>query len=1075
MARTVAAATPASAPPPPTASVFDLPAQRYDERAELGRGGMGRVVEAHDRALDRAVAIKQSLAASPTDLARFEREVRITAKLQHPSVVPIHDVGRDAEGRPYYVMRKVDGEPLAHAIARAEDVRARLALVPSLLGAIDACAYAHARGVVHRDIKPWNILLGPYGETLLIDWGIARELDEADVAPELEPAATSPQLTRVGSAYGTPGFLSPEQARGEGVDARTDVYSLGATLYYILTRAVPFGVDRPTEAIEAVAAGASPDFATIPAEVPRELVAITAKAMDPAPAARYADAGELAADVRRFLAGQLVAAHEYTTGERFRRWLRRHRLAAAISAIAIVTIAVISTVAVTRVVAERDDATAAKVAEAAARERAERSADAKLVDRARSLLATDPTSALGVLRTLRPESPAWTEIRPFVRAAMSSGVERSLGRLRGWVSGLAVSPDGTRVAAGGANQVTIYGGATERSVPVDATELYWRDARTVVYLRESDRSFVAGTIDAETGAVTRFELGTLRQVEPSGSDLILLDDAGAVTRIDAAGTRHTLLATGAVGIATRSGRIAIAERARITILDGATSTAIEVPAPILYGVRISTSGTRVLGLAMGLAREWTIGAGGPRSSWPRPTTGLASIEYAEERPLAWTSARGVEALEPAGARLQWMVRERKPGVLTDHILPVRRGAVLVTDGGEIALATAVGIVPLPHRPVAVTRAAVDPSGEHLLLGTDLGEVLQVDLSAAWPTVYPVEPGTRLAGIGAGRILIDDGTIRTIDLASGARRDVAPHAAQGELVGEPPLVLRRDYENLELIALDGKVLLHEEQVRASYTSLTTLTYVKRDGAVWQLALASPGARRQLASLGDISSTLVVLDAVDEDVMMTIYASPDPATAPRTVLFANGTRRELPLAAPGYVDLQGRTADGAYWMVVIDDGSLRRVAPDGTTTTVSTGYRVSSALVSGDRVWAFGPSTMTELAQDGTVVRTLGMRHAGAVLRVPGGVVMGDTDGVVELAPRLALRRVLRAPGTIVGVVATGDGKSIAASLELDDERSAIAVWWDPVPPDGMRAYLDRVTNARLLDGSDAVTWDAPRAP
>ncbi|MBA3455814.1 MAG: protein kinase, partial [Deltaproteobacteria bacterium] len=135
-------------------SVFDPPRVRFDEQAELGRGGMGRVVEAMDLALDRPVAIKHLLATGNEDLARFEREVRITARLQHPSIVPILDAGRDQHGLPFYIMRKIDGEPLSVRVAAATTPRDRIALVPAMLGAIDAAAYAHAQGVIHRDIKP---------------------------------------------------------------------------------------------------------------------------------------------------------------------------------------------------------------------------------------------------------------------------------------------------------------------------------------------------------------------------------------------------------------------------------------------------------------------------------------------------------------------------------------------------------------------------------------------------------------------------------------------------------------------------------------------------------------------------------------------------------------------------------------------------------------------------------------------------------------------------------------------------------------------------------------------------------
>ena len=183
-------------------SVFDSARPRFDELSELGRGGMGRVAEARDRVLDRTVAIKHMLATDGVGLARFEREVRITARLQHPGIVPILDAGRDDDGHPYYVMRKIDGVALAERVAK-RTVRDRLALVPAMLAAVDAVAYAHAQGIVHRDIKPWNILLGKFGEALMIDWGLARDLNAQPITePPERSSGGDPALTRLGSAYG---------------------------------------------------------------------------------------------------------------------------------------------------------------------------------------------------------------------------------------------------------------------------------------------------------------------------------------------------------------------------------------------------------------------------------------------------------------------------------------------------------------------------------------------------------------------------------------------------------------------------------------------------------------------------------------------------------------------------------------------------------------------------------------------------------------------------------------------------------------------------------------------------------
>ena len=215
--------------------------QRYRLGAELGRGGMGRVVEAFDTQLGRTVALKEVLPRGTGKIdRRFEREVQITARLEHPSIVPLYDAGTMPDGRPFYVMRKVTGRPLDELITRAADLEERLALLPNLLAAMDAIAHAHKRGVIHRDLKPGNILVGDNGETIVIDWGLAKVLGESDTDPGEAMVAPQDSLkTLAGAVFGTPGFMAPEQARGEDLGAQADVFALGATLYQLLVGRAP--------------------------------------------------------------------------------------------------------------------------------------------------------------------------------------------------------------------------------------------------------------------------------------------------------------------------------------------------------------------------------------------------------------------------------------------------------------------------------------------------------------------------------------------------------------------------------------------------------------------------------------------------------------------------------------------------------------------------------------------------------------------------------------------------------------------------------------------------------------------
>ena len=311
---------------------------RYVVKQELARGGMGRISIAEDTLLGRTVAIKELLAPTAELAARFRRELALTSRLQHPAIVSVHDGGEWPSGEPFYVMRLVSGEPLDHVIGRQADVAARLGLLPAAIAMVDALAYAHAQGIIHRDLKPANVLVGDYGETVVIDWGLAKDLRAEDDEP--------------GDVVGTPAYMSPEQARGERVDERGDVYALGAVLYHLLGGVAPYGGESADTILRAVCNAPPPALADRARGIPADLLTIVAKAMARAPGDRYATAKELAIELKRFERGQLVEAHRYSAGELVRRWIRRHRTAVGVGVVATAVLAFVVAMSVRRIVIE---------------------------------------------------------------------------------------------------------------------------------------------------------------------------------------------------------------------------------------------------------------------------------------------------------------------------------------------------------------------------------------------------------------------------------------------------------------------------------------------------------------------------------------------------------------------------------------------------------------------------------------------------------------------------------------------------------------------------------------------------
>jgi eukaryotic-like serine/threonine-protein kinase len=449
----------------------DANKNRYRITGEVGRGGLGRVMEALDRVLDRPVALKELFSADATLRRRFVREALITARLQHPSIVPIYDVGHLGDSSPFYAMKLVAGQPFDKSIAEATTLAQRLALLPRVLAVADAMAYAHSKRVIHRDLKPANILIGAFGETIVIDWGLAKDLavDDEDALDAGPYRSVATDQTAVGAMMGTPAFMSPEQAAAGSVDERADVYALGAILYHVISGAAPHGGATLEEMVRRVIAGEVRPVTEREPAVPRDLAAIVNKAMALAPSNRYANAGGLADDLRRFLTGQLVASHSYGVRELVRRWVKRHRAAVTVSLAAAFLMAVVGVVSVMRVMQASQRADQQRsIAEREKNTAMEMLANLFEEQGRQELLAGRPARAAAYLSEAyaRAHDPG-VGLRALLAEAMRSveAARLSLDTQTGAVSAAAFSPDGARIVTADADHLgKVWDAATGKVV-----------------------------------------------------------------------------------------------------------------------------------------------------------------------------------------------------------------------------------------------------------------------------------------------------------------------------------------------------------------------------------------------------------------------------------------------------------------------------------------------------------------------------------------------------------------------------------------------------------------------------------
>ena len=352
-------------------TVTEEAVDRYNILKEIGAGGIGRVLLSFDKHIGRNIAIKELLTERDSsvqnasilsiDEARFLREARLTAQLEHPSIVPVYEIGRRLDGSIYYTMRYVRGRTLSETIKGCSHLGERLKYLSHFVNLCNAIAYAHSKGVLHRDIKPQNVMIGEFGETVVLDWGLAKIKDSAGREDEkfenqmrlLRDASAGRTIS--GEVMGTPQYMPPEQAFGnvENIDERSDIYSLGAVLYEILTGFPPFNEDSPIDTVFAVRKYYTGEKRLIPVreeepECPEELATIAEKALSPKKENRYQSVVDLVDDVEAYMAGRRVSGYRYSLFSYLKFLFKKGRVALSFILI-LITLSAISLLALNHI------------------------------------------------------------------------------------------------------------------------------------------------------------------------------------------------------------------------------------------------------------------------------------------------------------------------------------------------------------------------------------------------------------------------------------------------------------------------------------------------------------------------------------------------------------------------------------------------------------------------------------------------------------------------------------------------------------------------------------------------------